>query len=252
MEIAKGIEAVELKVTNFTGAASVIHPTLFRENGSALLVDAGYPGTLPKIRSAVRKSGLPLAALGVVIITHHDLDHIGGLKRLRDELPESLAVFSHAEEKPYIQGELTPIKQTPERLAQREAQLNTLPIKQRRTLKALLATPTATTVDRTLSDGEFLQYSGGITVIHTPGHTPGHVCLYHHTSKTLVSGDALNLTDGKLVGPNPLHTYDLATALTSLKKLADFDIENVICYHGGVYQGSGINQRIAELADGKY
>jgi len=33
-------------------------------------------------------------------------------------------------------------------------------------------------VDKTLEDGEELPFCGGITVIHTPGHTPGHICLY--------------------------------------------------------------------------
>jgi glyoxylase-like metal-dependent hydrolase (beta-lactamase superfamily II) len=98
-----------------------------------------------------------------------------------------------------------------------------------------------------LTDGEELPFGGGVTVIHTPGHTPGHICLYHAGTKTLITGDALNLVDGELTGPNPQFTHDLTTARSSLKKLARFDIDKVICYHGGVFLGNS-NQRIAELA----
>jgi glyoxylase-like metal-dependent hydrolase (beta-lactamase superfamily II) len=38
------------------------------------------------------------------------------------------------------------------------------------------------------------------------------------------------------------------TALKSLKKLARYDIETVVCYHGGVY-GDNPNKRLAELAN---
>jgi len=48
-------------------------------------------------------------------------------------------------------------------------------------------------VDMVLTDGEELAYCGGIIVIHTPGHTPGHICLYHKESKTLIVGDGLNV-----------------------------------------------------------
>ena len=39
-------------------------------------------------------------------------------------------------------------------------------------------------------------------------------------------------------------------ALGSLKKLAQYDVQRVICYHGGLFSDNA-NQRIAELANGK-
>ena len=112
------------------------------------------------------------------------------------------------------------------------------------------APPAPAAVDRTLADGEELPHAGGIVVIYTPGHSPGHLCLYHKRSRSLITGDALNVSEGLLAGPNPVHTPDVATALASLKQLAAYDIETVICYHGGVYRGDA-NRRIAELADGR-
>jgi hypothetical protein len=39
-------------------------------------------------------------------------------------------------------------------------------------------------------------------------------------------------------------------AIQSLKKLTQYDIEAVICYHGGLYR-EDVNRRIAELANGQ-
>jgi hypothetical protein len=55
--------------------------------------------------------------------------------------------------------------------------------------------------------------------------------------------------EDQLTGPNPQFTHDLIAATESLKKLSRFDIETVVCYHGGVYRGD-VNRRIAELAEG--
>ena len=106
--------------------------------------------------------------------------------------------------------------------------------------------PTAK-IQRALVDGEILPLYGGIEVIHTPGHTPGHICLYLKSYRLLIAGDELRLEDGVLVGPVEAHTFDMPQALQSLKKLAAYDIETVICFHGGVY-GPDAAGRIAELA----
>jgi glyoxylase-like metal-dependent hydrolase (beta-lactamase superfamily II) len=68
-------------------------------------------------------------------------------------------------------------------------------------------------------------------------------------AKVLIAGDALNIEEGRLIGPRPQFTADMDSALRSLKKLARYDIESVICYHGGLYSGDA-NQRIAGLAKG--
>ncbi|MHB8917724.1 MAG: hypothetical protein ACYC4H_06845 [Desulfocucumaceae bacterium] len=47
----------------------------------------------------------------------------------------------------------------------------------------------------------------------------------------------------------PFTNLDTGAALKSLKKLTRYDIETVICYHGGLYKDSP-NRRIAELANG--
>ncbi len=104
-----------------------------------------------------------------------------------------------------------------------------------------------TQVDKTLTDGETLPYCGGIKVIHTPGHTLGHICLYLERNKTLIAGDALEV-EGEALVTAPLSTnYDMALCRESLKKLAQYEIASVICYHGGLFDDHP-NQHIAALA----
>ncbi len=85
-----------------------------------------------------------------------------------------------------------------------------------------------------MEDGTILNLVGGTKVISTPGHTPGHISLYLERSKVLIAGDALRAERGYLNGPNPSMTLEMRTALQSMRRLADLDIDTIVCYHGGV------------------
>ena len=58
--------------------------------------------------------------------------------------------------------------------------------------------------DGTVGDGELIDGSGGLRVIHTPGHTPGHIALYHEPSATALVGDAVFHRGGIDLGPAAL------------------------------------------------
>ncbi|MDQ8733233.1 MBL fold metallo-hydrolase [Paenibacillus sp. LHD-38] len=98
-----------------------------------------------------------------------------------------------------------------------------------------------------MADAQELPLCGGIVVIGTPGHTPGHLSLYHKASKTLIAADALIVENDCLLGPTPNYCMDPALAKQSINKLTAYDIETVICYHGGLY-ADRVNERILELA----
>jgi vacuolar-type H+-ATPase subunit F/Vma7 len=67
-------------------------------------------------------------------------------------------------------------------------------------------------------------------------------------SKTLIVGDTMNIIDKQLVGPNKdMMSEDEANdANNSLKKFKDYDIVNIITYHGGLFNDKP-NERIKEL-----
>ncbi|HWP95428.1 MAG TPA: MBL fold metallo-hydrolase [Syntrophomonadaceae bacterium] len=243
MKIATGVEMLELSAHLVFGPTT-IYPTLIWDKDSVILVDTGFPSLLPNIRQAIEEAGIAFNRLSHIIMTHHDIDHIGNLLAILREISHKVEVLAHKEEMPYIQGDLPPAKLGSRPNPHLEEHHKQLSEEQRQAVMSVFSNFKAFTapVDQTLTDGEELPFCGGITVIHTPGHTPGHICLYLKESKTLITGDALFVENGVLV-PAPWHlNHNNNDALQSLKKLIPYEVENIICYHGGLYQDHGGRQ----------
>ena len=74
-----------------------------------------------------------------------------------------------------------------------------------------------------------------------------HLSLFVKKAGLLIAGDELRVEEGELVGPSEWDTPDMESAQTSLRKLVDYPIEYVLCYHGGFY-GPNASQKIAQLS----
>ena len=185
-----------------------------------------------QIYEAIEKEGLQFSKLNTIIFTHQDIDHIGNVCDILKKVPEGIKTFSHEEEKVYINGERTPVK-----LAKLQSNLEILPDNMKVAYNMLKAgfEKNRVNIDETLVDGQELPYCGGIIVIHTPGHTPGHICLYFKQWKTLIAGDIFCINDGILCRENQNLNFDNELNIKSIQKLMKYDVEKVICYHGGIY-----------------
>lgn len=234
---------IELPV-KVIGNESIIHPTLIWDKDTVILVDTGMAGSLPEIKNAMENTSVSFERLNKIIVTHQDIDHIGGIKSILNEL-DDVKVLAHEEDKPYIQGEKKLIRLNSNFMER----INSLPDEEQKKVLNMLEN-LSVSVDITLEDGEELADCGGIIIIHTPGHTPGHICLYHKASKTLIVGDAMNIIDEQLIGPNKLLLTEenAKKAVNSLRKFENYDVENVITYHGGLFNNDP-NQRIREFND---
>lgn len=221
MKIDEGIGFIELQSV-VKNVPMVFRPTVIWDDKDVILVDTGYPGQFEAIRDHLER--LPVGILTKIIITHHDYDHIGSLYELISGFNHKIEVYAHALTKPYIQGEEKLIKTG-----------ITVPVIQ---------------VDHTLTDGHVLPFCGGISVIFTPGHTPDHISLYHHATKTLITGDALTADQGQLQYPTKKFTLDMEQAIQSLTRFLDYEIDNAICFHGGVCKDQ-VMERLTALASGK-
>lgn len=232
MRIAENLEMLDVH-TQVMGVPRVFHPTLMWDKENVVLIDTGVPGSLEEIRNQAEAAGAPFARLNHIVFTQQDIDHISGAAELLAGNP-GVAVYAHEKDAPHIRGEKKLSRLTDaflERISDRSEE------EQARILRVF--DNAATPVDRVLHDGDQLPFCGGVTVIHTPGHTAGHICLYHHPSRTLIAGDALNILHGELVGPNedPMAEDGVVAedAVSALEKLTEYDIAAIITYHGGLF-----------------
>ena len=203
------------------------------------LVDAGLPGQAPAVAAALSELGLAVEDLRRIIVTHQDIDHIGSLRALAEL--SGASVLAHAVEAPFIDGTEPPRFARPEIQALRPE------------LRALAEGFRPAAVGELLEDGARLDLAGGVRVVSTPGHTPGHISLYLERTRTLIAGDALVAEGGRLQGPNPSATPDMAQAAESVRRLAELDVAAIVCYHGGVVAddaGGQLRRVAAELAQG--
>jgi glyoxylase-like metal-dependent hydrolase (beta-lactamase superfamily II) len=221
MKIDRGIGFLELHDV-INDVPMVFRPTVLWDDKDVILIDTGYPGHMEDIRDNLAK--LHVRELTKIIITHHDYDHLGSLYEVMSGFNHKIEVYAHELTRPYIQGEKPLIKTG--------------------------ITISETQVDYTISDGQELPFCGGISVIFTPGHTPDHISLYHHSTKTLITGDALTADQGQLQYPNEKYTLDMEQAKQSISRFLDYEIDKVICFHGGVCSEQ-VMERLSTLAAGK-
>ncbi|PFQ49358.1 hydrolase [Bacillus cereus] len=217
MEIAKGVDMLQLEFQEF-----VIHPILLWDDEMAVLIDTGFPGQIEDIQVEMEKVGVSFDKLKVVILTHQDIDHIGSLPELLHRCGNNIKVYAHELDKPYIEGDLPLLKD------------------------GNIENPPKGNVSDTVIDGQELPYCGGILILHTPGHTPGHISLYLKQSKILIAGDSMYSVNGMLGGIHAPTTINIKEAQQSLKKYLNLDIESVVCYHGGLSKGN-INLQLQKL-----
>lgn len=68
--------------------------------------------------------------------------------------------------------------------------------------------------------------------------------IFHKESKTLIIGDTMNIEDGQLIEKNTqIMNEEIKKAINSLKKLIEYDVENVISYHRGLFNNNPNQKR---------
>ena len=165
--------------------------------GSFVLVEPAspYPDEIERVARLVTAMRAEGRVLEGIVLTHPHPDHAGGAAALRERL--DVPVFAH------------------ERTAQRLAG--------------------AVIVDRLVGDGDVLELDGPtpmrLELLHTPGHAPGHLCLFERRSGALIAGDMVAGVGTILVEP---YDGDMELYLASLDRLRTLGSSMILPAHGGV------------------
>lgn len=225
------------------GEHVVLFPVLIQNAGCNYLVDCGYGETSEEVEIELKALGVDIKDLNGVIISHDDHDHLGGLNLLKQK-NKNLKIYCGELEKDSISG-IT----ISERLFQAESSLNNIPEEYRswalnfiRKLKKIKRF----NVDKVLKDNDI--FENEIIVIHTPGHTKGHISLFYPKEKTLIAGDSMVIDNGEFNIANPSFTLDMEQAIKSVEKIKNLGPHKIICYHGGTMD-ENINDKLETLID---
>ncbi|ALB45349.1 MBL fold metallo-hydrolase [Clostridium beijerinckii] len=218
---------------NFSEQSDAIYPVILEDENEMILIDCGYPNFLSLIEEAALAKNINVKDLSKIIITHHDYDHMGALAEFKRKYPK-VKVLASEEDAPYIDGSKKSL-----RLQQAENIYDSLSENEKVEadhFHKMLQSIESCNVDIKLKDRDYFDCCGGIGILATPGHMPGHISIYHKESKSLITGDALVVENGELVIAVPQYTLDMKEAQNSVKKFLDYDIERIICYHGGIFE----------------
>ncbi len=205
------------------------HCYLLAGQDRAALIDTGL-GVAPIRPVAEALTALPVT----VLLTHAHWDHIGGL----GEFEETVC---HVSEAPWLSG------QFPLPLEVVKANLLRKPC----TFPADFAPEGYRFyqggVSQTVEDGAVIDLGGrSLTALHTPGHSPGHLCWWEAERRTLYAGDLLYA--GKLDMFYP--TTDPAAFLTSVRRVAGLPVKALWPGHHSLDVGPGLTGRVLEALEG--
>ena len=201
------------------------------------LIDTGLKGSQGQIERLLKDLGRTPNDIKQIIVTHCHLDHAGSLAALKTLTGASIAIhkadaayISKAEPLPYHKQKGNPTSWIFHAF-----------------LLPLMKYPAAA-ADQPLEDGDILDGLEGLRVLHTPGHTPGHICLYSEERKTLFPGDILTVKGEKIGLPGKTYVDDQDQFFKSLERLRGLPVEVLCASHGGTLT-KDVTAKIEKLLD---
>jgi glyoxylase-like metal-dependent hydrolase (beta-lactamase superfamily II) len=87
-------------------------------------------------------------------------------------------------------------------------------------------------VARTLNDNDLLPILGGLQVIFTPGHAPGHISFWQPERRVLIVGDVIFYFFNRMTQPLAALTVDMEENKRSIKKLVALKPDSLLFGHG--------------------
>lgn len=204
-EVTDGVHLLEVGWPEPIGANAYLVT-----DGDATLVDAGMPVGRRSLVSELAAVGYGPGDLDRVLLTHYDVDHVGGLRAI----PAAVPVYLGAADVDLVAGSWSPPLDHPKGAYHRV-------LRRLMSLTERDVSPVA--------DGDAV---GAFRAIHTPGHNPGHTVFLHEDRGTALLGDLVRETDGRFAPPPWLDSYDTDRVAGSIDRVADESFEHACVGHG--------------------
>jgi glyoxylase-like metal-dependent hydrolase (beta-lactamase superfamily II) len=195
---------------------------LLVDSDGLTLIDTGIPGSHKKILKHLAELGHAPTDIKHILITHADMDHIGGLAALKADCGARLYANK-------LEAEAIASGQASRPIVPKNVFFRLIFGLANRLMKA-----TPATIDEHLEDGQTLPMLGGLRVLGTPGHTPGHLSFFAESEGVLFSGDSVIANKGGLQNSRPPVTWDKDQARVSAHKQANLKPRVVCPGHGPV------------------
>ncbi|MDO8472873.1 MAG: MBL fold metallo-hydrolase [Dehalococcoidia bacterium] len=239
MEIAPGIH--QLKVPIPDNPLGHLNCYLVKGTAGWLMVDTGWytPDAYEGLKQGLKDMGLTLNDIATMVVTHIHADHFGLAGRIKASSPKTKLVMQRWEadliETRYIKFAQLRDKMSALFLRHGVPEIQLEPMKS--ASMPMLQYVITTFPDQTVHGGEIL--STGVydlEVIWTPGHSPGHICLYEPQNRLLFSGDHVlpkvspNISYTAESGDNPLGDY-----IGALRKVQKLPVTKVLPAHEHIF-----------------
>lgn len=227
--------AVELRPGVWRVGLRGVNAYLVEDGDGLTLVDTGMPWQADSVRRALEVAGFSMRDVDRVLLTHYDVDHVGGLQSLLSSVGDAdgdVEVCCGAGDADLVVGNRKPPLSVPKGLVQRLGRV---------------LTPSVDTAVRALGDGDEV---GGFEVVATPGHTPGHVAYVHEELGVALLGDLVREDgDGGLELSPWLLSSDTGELEPSVRRVLDrapaFEVAGV--GHGDPIRSGGSDALAAAL-----
>jgi len=172
-----------------------------------VLIDIGHLKHLEKLLTSMGEDGLSPQDLDLIISTHCHPDHFEALSEFAQS---KILMAIHREEERYLRDHGNALYQM------------------------MGTTSPRNTADFYLGEGNLRLGNIDLLIYHTPGHSPGSICLYWPKKKALISGDVLFYGG---VGRTDFPGGDSSQLKQSIQRLSKLDIEILLPGHGEIIMG---------------
>ncbi len=190
---------------------------IFRDDdGQVTLMDMGVKASGPKVLAGLAAIGSAPRDVTRLLLTHAHPDHAGGAAHVARATGRAFGI--HAEDANHAREGTSPPRDASFRLGRL---LNRFARQGFEKVE----------VEEELFDGQVLPVAGGLRVVHTPGHSPGHCSFLHETSGVLVTGDAIFNVRG-LRWPIKTFCTNFVMTTRTAHRLADLDYSVAAFTHG--------------------